>query len=389
MRAKHDAVPEFSILGGPLQRLGIRLGLIRGKSDTSRMGIALGLGAWVVLVLLALMQGFGPKLWSMAAIGVHVRFLVVIPLFFLCEVWVGPQMAEFIRHVVDSGLVPKASLPAMAADIRRIGRLKDSSLIEGLLLLIAFAAPLLETVVPMPGKTGSWTSVLNSSGGLTWLNGWYLGLCLPLFRFLILRWLWRLALWAHFLWRFQKLDLRLLAIHSDGVAGLGYLELVHENFSPLIVAISALYAALFAEGISTGSMVFEDLYSFVPMVTVLMGVLCVGPLVIFAPKLWVCRWTGMSHYMGLASRYVNAFDSKWVQGGESPQEDLLGTPDLQSLADLTNSVDMVRTMRLIPVGRKLLLALVGSVLAPMLPLLLMKFPVDQLLALLFRALTGM
>ena len=55
-----------------------------------------------------------------------------------------------------------------------------------------------------------------------------------------------------------------------------------------------------------------------------------------------------------------------------PADPLLGTADLQSLADLSNSVGIVRNMRWVPVSTRLLITVVIAALLPMLPLLLRK-----------------
>ena len=46
-------LPEFSLLGGPLHRLGLRLRLVREKTNTIPLGVALGLLLWTVAVVLA------------------------------------------------------------------------------------------------------------------------------------------------------------------------------------------------------------------------------------------------------------------------------------------------------------------------------------------------
>jgi len=43
------------------------------------------------------------------------------------------------------------------------------------------------------------------------------------------------------------------------------------------------------------------------------------------------------------------FWRKWLRGGAPPDELVLGTADLQSLADLGNSFEVVRNMRAVPV----------------------------------------
>jgi hypothetical protein len=385
-----DKIQEFSLLGGPLQWLGCRLGLVRGGTNTFWLGVALGLLAWGVLVLLTLLQGFGHKVFSFALVGIHVRLLVAIPLFFLCETWVVPLMAEFARGIVSSGLVPNAELPALQSDIRRFDRLKDSWLAEVLFLLAAFVLPLIETIVGLPGKSGNWASLLaQAEGRVGPILAWYMGFCLPLFRFLMFRWLWHLGLWWYFLWRVKKLDLHLIPTHPDSAGGLGYLEVVQEHFTPLAAAISAVFSASFAEGIISGTMAFETLYRLIPMVLLLNAVLFIGPLFLFSAKLWICRITGWSEYMRMASRYVNNFDRKWIRGENASGESLLGTPDMQSLADLTNSVNVVRNMRIIPAGQRLMVQLAASAILPLLPLSFLKYPVADVAVRLFQMLTGL
>lgn len=389
LTAELKTTQELTLLGGPLHRLGLRLGLVRDETNTIRLGIALGLLAWVVLLLLAFLDGVGPKLFSLAYTGVYVRFLIAIPLLFLCESWISPTILEFSRYIVRSGLVPARSLPALASLVPRIGRMRDSWVAEGLFLIVALGLVFVDAILPIPGNTGTWSSVLHSTGGrLSWTAVWYLGFCMPLFRFLLLRWFWRLGLWWYFLWRLEALDLNLVPTHSDGTAGLGYLEVVHENFAPLILAISAVYSAQFAEEISSGRTSFEALYGWVPVLMLAIAAVLIAPLFMFCNKLWTCRFNGLSKYMSMASQYVTAFDRKWV-GEERSGESQLGTGDLQSLADLTNSVNVVRGMRWIPIGQRQLMQFAVSAIVPLLPLLLLKYPMKQVVARLFQMLSGM
>src|SRR5688572_18210578 len=82
--SRGEVIHELSMLGGPLHRLSVRLGLAHGTT-TIGLGLVLGLLPWGVLVTLALAEGRGSNLHSLVAVGVHVRFLVAVPLFFMCE----------------------------------------------------------------------------------------------------------------------------------------------------------------------------------------------------------------------------------------------------------------------------------------------------------------
>lgn len=382
------AIPEFTLFGGPLHRLGCRLRLVRGD-NTLWLGVVLGLLSWSVLVLFTLLQGTGDRLFSLTVVGVHVRFLVAVPLFFLCETQVMPRMAEFVRNIVASSVVPPSEQPALAAVTRQIHRLRDSWLAEVLLLLVVFVVPMLQTMGLSTGRTGNAAWILAQSGGLTLVNVWYLGFCLPLFRFLVGRWLWHLGLWCYFLWRAKNLNLHLIPTHAGGAAGLGYLEIVHEHFTPLAFAISAVFSAAFAEDLLSGAIVFEALYHLVPMVLLVTAVLFIGPLLIFSGKLWKCRIQGVNDYMIMAHKYVDAFDRKWIRGKEVSGDEQLGTSDLQSLADLTNSVQVVLNMRWVTVSRKLMTTLFAGAILPLLPLVLFKYPLADVAAKLFQAISGL
>jgi hypothetical protein len=49
-----EACEDLSLLGGPLHRLGCRLGLVRGGTNTVVFGLVLGALPWLALLALAL-----------------------------------------------------------------------------------------------------------------------------------------------------------------------------------------------------------------------------------------------------------------------------------------------------------------------------------------------
>jgi hypothetical protein len=105
--------------------------------------------------------------------------------------------------------------------------------------------------------------------------------------------------------------------------------------------------------------------------------------------LWNCKVKGLNDYSALAERYVNEFDRKWLGADPAPGEPLVGTADIQSLADLSNSVSIVRDMRLVPVSPSILMYLTIAALLPLLPLVLFKYPISELLAKFFDRLSGL
>jgi hypothetical protein len=379
-------MPEFSLNGGPLHRLGRRLGLVRG-ANTLPLGLALGALFWIVLIVLALIDGVVNRVFSLELIGGHVRLLVVIPLLFLCESLVDPLMRRFVSLIASSEIVARTDLPALQAEIARLHRWRDAWLPEATCIVIALLLSISGTSL---GLSGSSANLRAEIGQMVAPGLWYWFVCFPLLRFLWFRWIWRLFLWCHFLWRLSRFNLKLVATHPDGVAGLGYLEIVHKEFWPVAMALSAVVSASSAEAISSGAMSLPGIYPMLALLLVVVAVLFIGPLFVFSTKLWLCKIQGWPDYMQMGSRYVGDFESKWrFAGSATPQgENLLGTADLQSLADLNNSLAVVRTMRLVPASVALAATLGVAALAPMLPLLLLVYPINDLLAELFKKVLG-
>jgi hypothetical protein len=218
----------------------------------------------------------------------------------------------------------------------------------------------------------------------------YFRVGMTLFRFLLFRWAWKLALWNWFLWRVSRLDLRLIPGHPDRDGGLGRLEGVYERFTPLVTALSVIECASLAESISTGTLAATAVYPLLAMILLVDGVVFLGPLLVFTDKLWAGRTKGVDLYMGLAASYVTEFEAKWTRGGIPPTgEPLLGTADLQSLADLANAVNVVRAMRWVTIGPRLLAMMTLAAVVPLAPVLLFQYPIAELTRIFFSRLVGL
>ena len=125
----------------------------------------------------------------------------------------------------------------------------------------------------------------------------------------------------------------------------------------------------------------QNLMSFKMSIAALLAVVVLavlGPLLMFTPHLHRTRRNGLLDYGTLAMSYVRRFDEKWLRGrGQS--EELLGTADIQSLADLANSFAVVRDMRLVPFSLYDAIPLIAAAALPVLPLVLTVMPLDDIL----------
>jgi hypothetical protein len=351
--------------------------------------IIISMVAWLPLLALSALEGraLGGRVAVpfLMDVEVHIRFLVALPLLIIAEPVIHQRMRLVVRQFLERNLIPESAMPRFDVAIASALRLRNSVLAEVLLLALVYGVGI--PVVwrhTMALDTASWYANSSVAGTKLWLAGmWFSYVSLPLFQFVFLRWYFRIAIWARFLWQVSRIDLSLLPTHPDRVGGLGFLSATAVAFTVLAVAHGALVAGQLANRIFyLGAKLPE--YK-MEILAVVVFVLCVllGPLLVFAPKLAKAKRNGLGEYGNLAGRYMREFDAKWVHGRAPAGESLVGSADIQSLADMANSFDVVRTMQLAPISRDALLRLGVATLAPILPLVLTMMSLEELLKKLF------
>jgi hypothetical protein len=94
---------------------------------------------------------------------------------------------------------------------------------------------------------------------------------------------------------------------------------------------------------------------------------------------------GLREYGLSASVYVADFDAKWIRR-DVKREEILGTPNIQALADLANSYSIVRGMRPVPFSLNNVVQQTIATVLPLLPLLLTIMPLEEIVDRLFKIL---
>jgi hypothetical protein len=110
------------------------------------------------------------------------------------------------------------------------------------------------------------------------------------------------------------------------------------------------------------------------------------PLGFFSPAIGRARRKGQGEFGELSMRYVDAFRAKWIVEAAPSGDRLLGATDIQSLADLHSSYDVVASIRLLPVSFRTVMRTTMLVLLPFVPLALSTVPIDELASKILRQL---
>jgi hypothetical protein len=187
--------------------------------------IILSLIAWLPLLVLSGAEGLdwggNVKVPFLLDVDVHTRFLLALPLFILAELIVNQRMRLVVAQFVNRGLVPDDARWKFDAAIASAMRLRNSVVAEVLLIALVYALGGLvirrsHAAIEVPTWYGS---VLGRKLQPT-LAGWWFGcVSLPLVQFILVRWYFRLFIWARFLWHISRIELRLLPTHPDGAGG--------------------------------------------------------------------------------------------------------------------------------------------------------------------------
>jgi hypothetical protein len=379
---------DFSVvLGGPLYQLLCRAHLSGDSLDHARARtILIPLFAWLPLLILSALGG---RAWGgavrvpfLADIEVHARFLVALPLLIVAERVVHQRMRPLVRQFLERGLIPATSRARFDAALPSAMRLRNSVVAEVLLLALVYLVGVLYlwpnyVALQLP----TWYSTAAGGGGkqLSPAGWWFVYLSLPLFQFILFRWYFRLFVWMRFLWQVTRCELSLLPTHPDRAGGLGFLSITAVALAAFLAAHGALLAGLIANQIFFHGAKLPDFKIEMAAVVALLLLVVMGPLLLFAPHLSRARRIGLREYGALAQRYVREFDTKWLRDGARADEPLVGSADIQSLADLSNSFEVIRSMSVAPFTWSTVVQVAVITLLPVSPLLLTMVSLEELL----------
>jgi hypothetical protein len=386
-------LPDFSlVLGGPLFQLYRRAHLTGDTLDLlHRRILAITFFAWLPLLLLSVLEGHAlggsTKIAFLRDIEVQVRFLVALPILIAAELVVHVRIGPVVRRFLERQIVIAEDRLKFDAAIKSALRVRNSVAVEISLVVLVYTLGvwIWRSQVVLGSET--WYAIRDATHlRFTMAGYWYAFVSIPIFQFILVRWYMRIVIWFRFLWQVSRLNLHLTAAHPDRAGGIGFLGKSCYAFSPILFAQGALLAGLIASRILYEG---RSLLSFKMEAAGFVGffvLFVLAPLLLFTPRMARTKRKGAAEYGLLANQYVFGFEEKWIRRGSPDVGELLGTGDIQSLADLGNSYSVVREMRLVPFALEDIARLAVATAAPLLPLTLTIFSLEELLVRLVRVL---
>ena len=376
--------PDFSVvLGGPFYQFLRKAHLEQDHLELLRRRLIFFFGiTWLPLFLLAVISPFAgsaDRLSFLRDIEVHARFLVGLPALVAAELVVHLRMLPVARRFVERRIILPKDLPRFYRAVKSAFALRNSIPLEIGLFCAVYILGLWFWNSRFAIGSSVWYAMPGGRWHLTPAGYWYVFVSIPIAQFILLRWYVRLFIWYRFLWQVSRIPLNLVPTHPDRAGGLGFLGAISYAFGPVLFGQGAMLAGLIASRVLYHG---DSLLSFKLQAggfVVFFVFAIFAPLIMFTPQMARSRREGLADYGLLAERYVQGFQKKWIVDYGSNSGELLGTGDIQSLADLGNSYTVVNEMRLVPFGLQDMTRLAVATAAPMVPLLLLVWSPEEVI----------
>jgi hypothetical protein len=379
--------PEnFSLgVGGPLYKLLMLIHLVKHPLEYyKRRMIVISMIAWLPLFILAAIAGVafgGVEMPFLRDIDVHVRLLLALSMLISAEVIAHNRMHCIVEQFLKCDIITPDLRPRYLQIITSTARIRDSVLAEIFIIMMVFTLGHAVAIEYIPVGVSSWYGArINDLPNLTTAGYWYVYVSLPIFQFILLRWYFRMSIWYLFLWQVSRLPLKLNSLHPDRAGGIGFLSKSVYAFEPFLLAHSVLLSGMIFNRIINAGASVVDFKVEVIGIMVFLIIMPLLPLTFFLSKMIKEKRNGTMDYDVVANRYVTDFRKKWISPLSKNSTELLGTSDIQSLADLSNSFQVSTQMRLTPFGRNSVIAIMIITAIPLLPLVLTMIPLEKILS---------
>lgn len=306
------------------------------------------------------------------------RFLLAMPLLILAARFSDRMLGLGMLQFSTSGVVGDEARPEFERIKARALGARNAPWAELLCVILAIAPPFITPLAQAATEIGTshesyWR--YDGEGHLTPAALWLGLVSAPVFRYVMLLWLWRFLLWTWMLWRFARLPLALRATHPDHACGLAFLGLAQSRFA-ILSAAGALVVC--------GNCINQAVYGGVDILTfryliaayvIISTAVLLGPLLLLSVPLARARRHDMATYDAMGQGLIQAFDRQWKGLSDTA---MLDSPSPQTMADFSAVHDNIRATSILPVNRWHATRMLLAALLPFVPLLFIAMSVDEL-----------
>ena len=376
---------QFSIIrGGLLEKALTLLRIVKPNHPQNmiRTVIFFIVIAWLPLLIMTLISGQFlsgevqvPFLYDFPF---HIRFLMAVPMLFMAEKIVDERVKLVVHQFNKAGLLHEEGLKEFELAKMKADRMVESSWAEAIILVLIVGNQIFRWVIN-DDLISSWQFPgLPNNDAMSNAGFWSLTVSIPIFQFIVLRWLWRWIIWFRLHFMISKASLNLSPTHPDRAGGIGFLGEPPAPFSMITMTFSVVISSVIASRMIFFNAELSSFYVLIGVFVLICVLINIVPLLIYFKPLRYTRIKGIFEYSALVQKHHLQFKAKWFKSTTN-EELLIGNPDISSMCDFTPVYDAIVKMNPFPFNIKTMLAAVVASVAPLVPLAALTMPLADLL----------
>lgn len=354
------------------------------KAQIKKTLVVFGI-CWLPLALLTALEG---SFWTGDAktsfitnFDTQIRYLVSLPIFIMAERMVSVRLRTIMAQFKNSGIVKKEQFGALDQITDKNRSFLSSKWLDLAVFTICYIQVILILIFEKENAFMLTWQIHHSNQALALSSaGWWNFLIgRPLVLFLFYRWIIAIIAWGFLLRKISKLDLNLFPLHPDCVGGLGFLGYGIRYFSPITFAISASVSGSLIDMILIEDMSLSEIKIPVIGFFILITFLFTYPLLWFTKKLIDAREKSVFDNDDYANGMLREFKVKISKKYHEVNHEDLQSPVYSSVSDLSSIMNNALNMKFLPLSLKDLVPLWVSIIIPILFVISMEIPINQLL----------
>src|SRR5215203_2657741 len=377
---------DFLLSGGGL----LNKAMVKMRMRDQELAIAAFCVTWLPLFIFSAIEGTlygGIQLPFLKDVAMQARLLIALQMLILIKGSIDMRVTTVLKYFTETLIKEEDRRTVVPTIIRRGKKLTDSAITEILLLLLVIVVTTsfvrAGIYSSLEHGTSSWmTTVSEGNKVLSKAGYWAVLVSIPVFQFLLFRWLWRYFVWILLLYRLSRTHLNLLPTHADRAGGLGIIMLAQRAFNKLFVVGSVVLSGQFI-GLLTSHpeqfiMIRNEAIGYI-IIAILFTLL---PFVFFSRKLLRAKNAGLQKLSSLGFVLSSKFEREWagdlaIEKRIENNEDNKVDPSI--LFDYSGLYNEVKKIRSFPVTIGDITGLGISLFIPFIPILFIRFSFGELL----------
>ena len=385
METNNQNSENFSLSeGGPFHNALVKMRL---SDKQGKLVLVVLCITWLPLVIITFIEGTlysGIQMSFLKDVAMQARLLVALPILIMIKPAIDNKVVKVTKYLSETLMGPEERHEIISKAFFRAKKLTSSGLTEIILLLIVIGITISlvkgGVYSALEGGTTSWmASTKTGIQSLSFAGDWAVFFSIPLFSFLLMRWLWRYFIWMLLLFRISKSRLNLLPTHADRAGGLGIIILAQRNFNMIFVAGSALISGQLMAQLIKYPDSFFTIRNLGLSYIVISLILVLFPLVFFMGKLVKIKQQGLMQLSKRGATLSAKFEGEWVN--DLPIERRISEQhvDPSMVFDYSGIYDSVQQIRIFPVTIRDIIGMALALFVPFIPILFIHFSVSELL----------